>query len=167
MELLKTFIERKGIRFLDNTIQSVLNMFYVSLPPANKVSKDYVFAGVCPQWVSVKRDLCLRVSVQGGSLSRGSLSIQGESVFVQGSLYRVFSVQGVSVRGGVTVQGVFVQGGLCPIGSQSRGGLCQGGLCKGVLCKGCLHPEWGSLSRGSLSRGSLSRVSLSRMGAFV
>ena len=114
MELLKTFIERKGIRFLDNTIQSVLNMFYVSLPPANKVSKDYVFAGVCPQWVSVQRDLCLRVSVQGDlcpgdlcpyrgrvSLSRGlctGCSLSRESLSGEGSLSRGSLSRGVSVQ---------------------------------------------------------------------
>ena len=54
MELPKIFIERKRIRFLDNTIQSVLNKFYVSLPP---------------------KVMFLQVSVHSGSLFRGDLCL--------------------------------------------------------------------------------------------
>ena len=142
-------------------IQSVLNMFYVSLLHANKVSEGYVFAGVCLSTVG----LC-----PGGSLSR--ISVQGD--LCPGGLCpykgRVSLSRGLCTGCSLSGEGSLSRGslsrGLCPVGSQSRGSLCpedlcQRGLCLGVLCPGCLHPEWRSLSMGPLSKESLSRGSLS------
>ena len=92
------------------------------LPPANEVYEGNVFTGVCLstgggvsiQGGSLTRGSLYRgVSVQGGSLSRGSLS--------KGGLYP----GGLCPRGCLSI-GVSVQGGLCLIGSLSRGGLLSG-----------------------------------------
>ena len=101
--------------------------------PANKVCEGYVFTGVCLS--------------TGGSLSQGVSILRG--LCPRGSLSRGFSVQGVSVQGGVSVQvgslsrWVSVQGVSMPKGVSVQGGLCPGGF----------HPWGGLCPRGSLSRG--------------
>ena len=104
------------------------NVSILFLSPANKVWSKVIFSEACvilfTGWISVWYHFCLaawshvpsRGSLSGGSLSRGSLSRGSVSggVFVwRGSVsggvfvWRVsvwgFSVQGVSVQGGVSV----------------------------------------------------------------
>ena len=73
------------------------------LPPANEVCKGYVFTGVCLSTggLCLGRGLCPgRVSVQGGSLSRGSLfGVSDQESLSRGSLSRGSLSRGVSVPG--------------------------------------------------------------------
>ena len=142
---------------------SVQNIFHVFLycyyhPLTNSVKvmcsqvPVYPWGGLHP-WGSLsgRESLSRWLSVQGKSLSRGSLSPAGLSP--RESLSKGVSVQGVSVQKGVSVQGVFVQLDLC------LGGSVQGeSLSIESLCLGGVSDQWGlcpgiSLSRGSLSRG--------------
>ena len=118
----ETFLTKDTILwnpFIPSQMSVIMLLVGTYYHPQTKLREGNVFT---PVYDSVHKG----VSVQGGFLSRGSLS-RGGSLSTGGLCLGGGVVQGVSVQGVSLQRGVSVQGFLCPEGGwvSVRGGLCQ------------------------------------------